>query len=109
MRIATLGSGSGKSGETPYDFMRRVGQLLANTGHAVINGAFGGAGMEAPSLGARESGGQAIGYTLANKPGNPHLTQTIDCSQWDEQIRAGIGNVVQPGFGLRLDALMSSD
>lgn len=104
LKIATLGSGSGQPGEEMYDKMVEVGRLLAERGCLVINGGFGGIGMEAPSKGAKEADGQVIGYTLAGKPGNQYLTQQIDCSQWDKEINLGFS-----GFGIRLCVLMDAD
>jgi len=104
VKVATLGSGKGQPGDQMYDKMVEVGRLLAERGCIVVNGGFGGTGMEAPSKGAKEAGGEVIGYTLAGKPGNQFLTHQIDCSQWDKEINLGFS-----GYGIRLCALLDAD
>ena len=59
--------------------MYKVGWILAKGGDTVITGGFGGSGMEAPARGATEAGGKAIGYVWRGKPGNPYLTEMVDC------------------------------
>lgn len=79
MNIACLGSGSGQPGSPAYDAMVAVGRLLAQAGHTVLTGGFGGAGMEAPARGAKLAGGKTVGYTILGKPGNSFLTEEVDC------------------------------
>jgi len=89
--------------EPAYASMVSVGQLLARRGVEVLTGAFGGA-MEAPAKGASMEGGMSTGYTLAGMPGNPYLSQLLDC-----QIVYGAGLPKEIQFGTRLGHLLLAD
>ena len=85
--------------------MVEVGRLLALQQVRVATGGFGGIGMEAPARGAKEVGGQTIGYTMWDMPGNEFLTIPFDCS---ELTRTTLPSK-EVQFGLRLGMLMSAD
>lgn len=112
MNIACLGSGSGGPGEPSYDAMVEVGRLLAQAGHTVFTGGFGGAGMEAPARGAKQAGGRAVGFTILGKPGNPYLTEVVDCREQYTDCGAALLHPDPPvgvQFGLRLGNLLCAD
>ncbi len=60
--IAVFGSSEPLPGAPLYEQALRLGRLLAEAGHPVVTGGYGGV-MEAASRGAREAGGQTIGET----------------------------------------------
>ena len=111
MRIACLGSGSGVAGEPSYDAMVLVGRLLAQAGHTVLTGGYGGAGMEAPARGAKEASGAAIGFTMLGKPGNGYLTEAVDSRL--QYVNTTMNSPTMPPpavqFGIRLGNLLSAD
>jgi uncharacterized protein (TIGR00730 family) len=75
--VAVFGSSEARPGDTVYELSKQVGSLLAEAGFGVVNGGYGGV-MEACSLGARESGGMAIGITCLDfrrGAGNKYLTE----------------------------------
>ncbi|HEY4498436.1 MAG TPA: hypothetical protein VJH94_00050 [Candidatus Paceibacterota bacterium] len=108
--IACLGSGSGAPGDAMYDAMVEVGRLLVKRGYRVATGGFGGAGMEAPVRGAKEAGGETLGYTMLDKPGNSFLDIDVPCSTL---LIPGGGvvtlNSVEEQYGLRLGRLLEAD
>ena len=78
--VTVFGSRFGTEGDDGYDKARLLGQLLANTGHAVISG--GGPGiMEASNRGAYEAGGQSVGLKITlpglDEPPNPYVTNEV--------------------------------
>ncbi|MDP3244571.1 MAG: LOG family protein [bacterium] len=101
--VACFGSGDGLPGEPMYDAMEEVGRILAVEGITILTGGFGGAGMEAAPRGARKAGGKSVGYTLLGKPGNPYLTEVVDCHKFAEGIP------FFADFGIRLCGLMQAD
>ena len=111
--IACLGSGSGQAGEPAYDAMVEVGRLLAQRDCVVVTGGFGGAGMEAPAKGAREAGGEVIGYTMFGGPSNDFLTREVNCrTQYvanPESLLAGVEPPPEIQHGIRLGNLMAAD
>jgi len=101
--IAVFGSSEPRPGDPAYRVAYRVGRLLAEAGHAVVTGGYGGV-MEAASLGATEAGGRAIGVPARifdPRPPNPHLTQTVPTADLYERTRELVersaGFVVLPG------------
>lgn len=79
-KYAALFGGSGKDKTTvEYTDTVKIGRLLADLGHVVKNGGYGGM-MEAVSFGAQQQGGEVIGVTCRQVgaiKGNDYLTQTI--------------------------------
>jgi predicted Rossmann-fold nucleotide-binding protein len=71
MRVACLGSGSGKHGDTAYNAMFEVGRLLALAHVTIVTGAYGGTGMKAAPEGALQGDPAAkpIGFTNRDGPG----------------------------------------
>ncbi|MDO8590713.1 MAG: hypothetical protein Q7R65_01905 [bacterium] len=106
--IACLGSGNGTLGDPCYNAMVEVGHLLAKRGFAVATGGFGGAGMEAPARGAKETGGVTIGYTMLGKKPNKWIMRIGDCAA---QYHIGFFTPPIPEiqYGIRLGSLLSAD
>jgi uncharacterized protein (TIGR00730 family) len=76
--VAVFGSGSAPADHPVLAEAKRLGELLAEAGFALVNGGYGGT-MEAASRGARQAGGQVTGVTMdlfspRRKP-NPWLTK----------------------------------
>jgi uncharacterized protein (TIGR00730 family) len=62
MRVTVFGGSIPKPGEPSYEQAMRLGQLLGEAGHTVLNGGYIGT-MEAVSQGAKRAGGRVIGVT----------------------------------------------
>ncbi len=62
MRISVFGGSQPQEGSPVYNEARRLGRLLAESGHVVMTGGYMGT-MEAVSRGAAEAGGHVIGVT----------------------------------------------
>ena len=62
MNVTVFGGAQPKEGTPAYEEARELGLLLAQRGHAVLNGGYMGT-MEAVSRGAHEAGGHVIGVT----------------------------------------------
>ncbi len=62
MNVTVFGGAQPKEGTPAYEEARELGSLLAQRGHAVLNGGYMGT-MEAVSRGAHEAGGHVIGVT----------------------------------------------
>lgn len=60
--VSVFGSSQSVAGEPVYEMAFDLGRRLAQRGHTVVNGGYGGL-MEAVSAGAASSGGQIIGVT----------------------------------------------
>ncbi len=76
--VAVFGGGDAPPGTPLYESARRIGRLVGSAGGTIVCGGYGGV-MEGASRGARESGGRAIGVTVASFPGrtpNRWLTET---------------------------------
>ena len=82
MRVSVIG-GSRVDEET-YEAAREVGRLLADRGHTVVCGGYGGV-MEAVCRGAREHGGETIGVLKGTDPdeGNDWITTPIATGMGD--------------------------
>ncbi len=115
--IACLGGGSGSPGEVMYDTMREVGVLLARGGAVVATGGYGGAGMEAPIRGAKESGGKTLVYLFHNVPPNSYVENTGDGEQVTRICDCGaqahfyapIPPIREIQYGIRLGGLLTAD
>lgn len=64
MRVTVFGSARVAEDSIEYAEARRLGRLLAQDGHFIVSGGYGGV-MEAVSRGAHEVGGRVIGVTVA--------------------------------------------
>jgi uncharacterized protein (TIGR00730 family) len=77
--IAVFGSSEPVSGDPLYEQARQLGRLLAQAGHRVVSGAYGGV-MEAASRGAVEAGGRTVGVACeifsARSP-NDYLSEVV--------------------------------
>ncbi len=62
MKVTVFGGAAAQPGDAAYQEARRLGSLLAETGHIVLTGGYMGT-MEAASRGAAEAGGHVIGVT----------------------------------------------
>lgn len=88
--VAVFGSSETEEGEPLYEEARRLGALLAASGHGVITGGYGGV-MEAASRGALEAGGKTVGVTCAIFPSrvpNAYLREEIRAPDLFERTRA---------------------
>ncbi len=87
--IAVFGSSEPRSGEPLYETALQLGRLLAQSGHVVITGGYGGV-MEAASRGAREGGGRAIGVTceiFGSRRPNEYLSEIRPTADLHERTR----------------------
>jgi hypothetical protein len=82
MRVSVIGGG--RVEERTYERARRLGERLAERGHTVVCGGYGGV-MEAVCRGAQAEGGHTVGILKGTDPaeGNDYL---------DTPIATGIGN-----------------
>ena len=64
MRVTVFGSARVGEASAEYGAARRLGRLLAEDGHEIVSGGYGGI-MEAVSRGAHEAGGLVVGVTVA--------------------------------------------
>lgn len=60
--VAVFGSSAPVEGDAAYELARELGAALAQAGHTVLTGGYGGV-MEGASRGAREAGGETVGVT----------------------------------------------
>lgn len=78
--VTIFGSARIREGDKYYEKARKLGQMLANNGHAVVTG--GGPGiMEAANRGAYEYGGRSIGLNITldhEQHPNPYLTDFLE-------------------------------
>lgn len=82
-RVTCLGNGKGVPGEPLYNKMVQVGRILAEREIAVVTGAYGGVGMEAPLRGASSAGGTTVGYHMGRhscKDPNKFISDLQDAS-----------------------------
>jgi uncharacterized protein (TIGR00725 family) len=98
-RIGVIGGRSGDK-ET-LETARRVGELIAKSGAALVCGGLGGV-MAAAAAGARKAGGLTIGILPGNDPAeaNPHI---------DVPIATGLGYTRNSLVILNADALIAVD
>lgn len=103
MKVVTVfGSSLPSERSAAYEEARRLGRLLAQAGHAVCNGGYGGL-MEASARGAREAGGHTIGVTCTLWPrsANPFIVEEVRTQTFPQRIMTlverGNAYVVLPG------------
>jgi len=87
--VAVFGSSEPRPGEAIYEQARTLGRLLAESGHVVVTGAYGGV-MEAASRGAVEAGGAALGVTcavFAERRPNRWVGTRLDAADLHERTR----------------------
>jgi hypothetical protein len=101
--VAVFGSGDPAPGCDAYRHARLVGRLLAERGHDVANGGYGGT-MEASARGAVEGGGQAIAVTCSawSSPPNEFAARVVTTDSLAERLDTLVlgspgGYVVLPG------------
>lgn len=99
MRVSVIGGG--RVDEETYATARQLGERLAERGHTVVCGGYGGV-MEAVCRGANEAGGHTIGILKGTDPtaGNAFL---------DTPIATGIGNARNVLVVLNGDAVIAVD
>lgn len=89
--VAVFGSSQIEPASPTWSVAEALGRRLADAGHAVLTGGYGGV-MEAASKGAREAGGEAIGVTcevfVSRKGGNPYLTEIRHTRTLPERLLA---------------------
>lgn len=95
MKVSVFGSSHPKPGEKDYEEAYRLGKMLAQRGHTVMNGGYMGT-MEAVSKGCAEGGGHVIGVTSydierwrSGKP-NPWVHEIIP----NEDLIGRIGGLI---------------
>jgi uncharacterized protein (TIGR00730 family) len=64
MNVTVFGSARVKAESKEYGDALELGRLLAERGHSIVSGGYGGV-MEAVSRGARDAGGHVLGVTVA--------------------------------------------
>jgi len=87
--VAVFGSSEPGEGEPLYALARRLGALLADTGHLVVTGGYGGV-MEAACRGASEAGGRTLGVTCAIFSGrtpNGYLLESVETRDLHDRTR----------------------
>lgn len=111
--ISVFGGRHPKPGDGEYEQAVRLGSLLATRGFTVMSGGYSGV-MEAVSLGAVRSGGEAVGVTMeifGNLPPNRFLTREIRSRDFFERLsilastasgfialRGGMGTLTEVGL-----------
>lgn len=87
MIVTIFGGSQVKEGEKEYERAHRLGRLLAEAGHTVCNGGYGGV-MEASARGAKEADGRTIGVTTEDFGGaaNRWIDQEIRVKKWPERL-----------------------
>jgi uncharacterized protein (TIGR00730 family) len=103
MRITVFGSARVPEESTVYEDARRLGRLLAERGHVIVSGGYGGV-MEAVSRGAHEIRGKVVGVTVAPWIGrlapNPYLSEERSAQTLFERLEALVesdGLIALPG------------
>jgi uncharacterized protein (TIGR00730 family) len=103
MRVTVFGSARLHEESDEYGEARRLGRILAERGHVIVSGGYGGI-MEAVSRGAHEIGGQVVGVTVAPWVGrlapNPYLSEERSAQTLFERLEALVesdGLIALPG------------
>jgi uncharacterized protein (TIGR00730 family) len=103
MRVTVFGSARLGEDTDEYVEARRLGRMLAERGHVIVSGGYGGI-MEAVSRGAHEIGGQVVGVTVAPWVGrlspNPYLSEERSAQTLFERLEALVesdGLIALPG------------
>ncbi|WP_255198130.1 TIGR00725 family protein [Halorarius litoreus] len=99
MRVSVIGGG--EVDEATYERARRLGQRLAERGHTVVCGGYGGV-MEAVCRGATEEGGHTVGILKGTDPTEGNAYVTIP-------IATGLGNARNVLVVLNGDAIVAVD
>lgn len=92
MHVSVFGGAQTQPGEADYAHARQLGRLLAEAGHTVLTGGYGGI-MEAVSRGASEANGHVIGVTCEEiehwRPGraNAWVKEEVRCQSLFERLR----------------------
>ncbi len=109
--VCVFGSARTPEASAEYEQARKIGQLLAREGYAVITGGGPGA-MEAANRGAFEEGGTSVGVgiELPHEQGiNPYVTISMNCHYFFTRktmfMRYSDGLIVLPGGMGTLDEL----
>src|SRR5437660_10529681 len=80
VRVTVFGSAQLHGDHHAYKEAARLGRALAELGHVIVSGGYGGL-MEAVSRGAHEVGGSVVGVTVQPWAGrlvpNPYLSEEI--------------------------------
>jgi uncharacterized protein (TIGR00730 family) len=90
--IAVLGSARIEPPDPRWEMARRLGELLAQRGFAVVTGGYGGL-MSAVGQGVSQSGGRAIGLPMRH-------WDKLEPNRWNAELRWS------DGYGTRLDHLL---
>jgi uncharacterized protein (TIGR00730 family) len=112
--VALFGSARVREGSKPYEDARAVGKCFGEAGWAVVTGGGGGV-MEGANRGAKEGGGQSIGFNIElphEQSPNPYLdiSHTFDHFYARKVcfVRPAEGFVIFPGGFGTLDELYES-
>jgi len=87
--IAVFGSSEPAPGDPLYQAAQRLGRLIAEAGHDLVTGGYGGV-MEGASAGAREAGGRTIGVTCSifgERQANRFLAEEIRATDLFDRTR----------------------
>jgi uncharacterized protein (TIGR00730 family) len=91
MRVTVFGSARVGESSGEYRQAHRLGRVLAERGHIIVSGGYGGV-MEAVSRGAHELGGRVVGVTVAPWVGrlapNPYLSEERSAQTLFERLEA---------------------
>ena len=91
--VGVMGSARIPAGDPRYETAVRVGRVLAEAGHAVLTGGYGGL-MEAASRGASEAGGTVIGLPVRGWAGlvpNPWVGEARWVDSYFDRLTAFAG------------------
>ena len=112
--VALFGSARVRGGSKPYEEARAVGKRFGEAGWAVVTGGGGGV-MEGANRGAKEGGGQSVGFNIKlphEQAPNPYLdiSHTFDHFYARKVcfVRPAEGFVIFPGGFGTLDELYES-
>ena len=99
MRVSVIGGS--RVDERTYAVAQELGELLADRGHTVVCGGYGGV-MEAVCRGVRDRGGHTVGILSGSDPraGNDYL---------EAVVATGLGNARNPLVVLNGDAVIAVD
>lgn len=91
MRVTVFGSARLEGHHETYKDAVRLGHMLAELGHVIVSGGYGGL-MEAVSRGAHELGGSVVGVTVQPWAGrlspNPYLSEEISSATLFRRLEA---------------------
>jgi uncharacterized protein (TIGR00725 family) len=87
MVVTVFGSGRCLPSSRDYRLARDLGAMLAQAGHTVCNGGYGGI-MEASARGAREVGGSTVGVTVQSfgQPANGWIEREVRTKTLAERL-----------------------